>query len=883
MIKVFDRIKEISISTGSGNFKLEGALYGFRDFASVYTSGDYCYYAITHNNNYEIGSGQYVFDGSSHYLSRYPIASTNSDNLVNFTNGAKHVFVTYPAQYSVYSEATMNSGDVAIWSGPNSLSSSNKLSFTNNGISVNDLRVSGAFYDSFNSPGSSGQILVSNANGTDWKSLGEITGVDGVGASGYIARWIDADTISSGVLFDNGVNVGVGTWPTGASPTSKLWIAGGSSNTPGNELLLSLIGNNPEAYAPWSFRITTGAGSGVPLGALCIDTKSGGVDVNRLTINRQTGLVGIGTLNPAAGLHVVGFTPTLLLANQSGVNLFKRFQIVTNAYDESRSVTILAGQYDQNNNDLFIGGNRSDQYASTLIRFFTASALNTTTGTERARFDSAGNFGLGTISPTVRLDVAGTLEVKNGVNPQMFGLYNTYTSATSFENLLLQWASNEARIGTAIGGAGGAQRNLVLGSWNSGGTWSPTITFLPDATVQFANASGVRTALGLGTLATQSPTGTPDGTKFLRDDNSWQAVNLSAYLPLAGGTMTGALTITQATANTSVLTSTGYSLTGSNAQSLMDLSGTWNTSGTPTLIKANVTDTASNAASLLMDLQVGGSTKFRISKLGTARTLGGDLPSAGGVGATGLGMEFIYAGYGLGSDGNGYLTVVINTSQRVKLGTDGVRLINSGAFFWSSASQVNQNATSDLYLYRDAAGILAQHNGTNAQTLRVYNTYTSTTSFERGKLEWASNVFRIGTEKGNAGGSARAMEFQTDGATRLTIGTSGTVTSAETVSTPSGTTQTVNLDAGNHQTLDLGSASGTVTATLTVPSASSAGTLILLQGATVRNVTWTPSAGSIIWMGGEPTWSNDTANTSRIIAWRYNGTNLRLAPSEASV
>lgn len=31
-----------------------------------------------------------------------------------------------------------------------------------------------------------------------------------------------------------------------------------------------------------------------------------------------------------------------------------------------------------------------------------------------------------------------------------------------------------------------------------------------------------RSNLGLGTLATVSPTGTPDGSKFLRDDNSWQ-------------------------------------------------------------------------------------------------------------------------------------------------------------------------------------------------------------------------------------------------------------------------------------------------------------------------------------------------------------------------
>jgi hypothetical protein len=46
---------------------------------------------------------------------------------------------------------------------------------------------------------------------------------------------------------------------------------------------------------------------------------------------------------------------------------------------------------------------------------------------------------------------------------------------------------------------------------------------------------------------------------------------------------------------------------------MLDLAGTWNTSGTPTAIKLNVTNTASNAASLLMDLQVGGTSQFKVA------------------------------------------------------------------------------------------------------------------------------------------------------------------------------------------------------------------------------------------------------------------------------
>jgi hypothetical protein len=78
-------------------------------------------------------------------------------------------------------------------------------------------------------------------------------------------------------------------------------------------------------------------------------------------------------------------------------------------------------------------------------------------------------------------------------------------------------------------------------------------------------------------------------------------------------------------------------------------------------------------------------------------------------------------------------------------------------------------------LRRDANHVLAQRNGTNAQTFRIYNTFTDASNYERGKLEWSSNVFRIGTEKAGTG-SARALELQTDGTTRLTIGTNGVAT-----------------------------------------------------------------------------------------------------------
>lgn len=95
-----------------------------------------------------------------------------------------------------------------------------------------------------------------------------------------------------------------------------------------------------------------------------------------------------------------------------------------------------------------------------------------------------------------------------------------------------------------------------------------------------------------------------------------------------------------------------------------------------------------------------------------------------------------------------------------------------GVVGWSSTTSAL--VAPDTALSRDAAGILAQRNGANAQALRVYNTYTDASNYERGVFDWRSsvNVLTIGTE--NAGtGSARAMNLRTGGTDRWQISTSG--------------------------------------------------------------------------------------------------------------
>ncbi len=101
---VKDRVKETTTTTGTGAITLAGAVAGFQTFSGVLSDSDTTYYAIVHRNTaeFEVGLGTY----SSSTLTRTTILeSSNSGNAVNFTSGTKDIFITYPAEKSVYLDA----------------------------------------------------------------------------------------------------------------------------------------------------------------------------------------------------------------------------------------------------------------------------------------------------------------------------------------------------------------------------------------------------------------------------------------------------------------------------------------------------------------------------------------------------------------------------------------------------------------------------------------------------------------------------------------------------------------------------------------------------------------------------------------------------------
>ena len=96
-----DRVRETTQTTGTGTITLDGAIQGFQSF-SVIGNNNTTYYTINRGSEWEVGLGTY-YGGT---LSRDTVyASSNGGSKVNFSAGAKDVFVTYPAEKSVNQDA----------------------------------------------------------------------------------------------------------------------------------------------------------------------------------------------------------------------------------------------------------------------------------------------------------------------------------------------------------------------------------------------------------------------------------------------------------------------------------------------------------------------------------------------------------------------------------------------------------------------------------------------------------------------------------------------------------------------------------------------------------------------------------------------------------
>lgn len=105
------------------------------------------------------------------------------------------------------------------------------------------------------------------------------------------------------------------------------------------------------------------------------------------------------------------------------------------------------------------------------------------------------------------------------------------------------------------------------------------------------------------------------------------------------------------------------------------------------------------------------------------------------------------------------------------------QIANSGLFAAASKQlgflSGTSGSTPDIALFRDAAGTLAQRDGTNAQTFRVYETFTDASNYGRFAISaGASGTFLLTEAAGT--GTSRAVIIGTQGLADLAFRVNGT-------------------------------------------------------------------------------------------------------------
>jgi hypothetical protein len=327
---------------------------------------------------------------------------------------------------------------------------------------------------------------------------------------------------------------------------------------------------------------------------------------------------------------------------------------------------------------------------------------------------------------------------------------------------------NEAYFLAPLYGFDGANSYLGLSSsgginklFTSSGSTNKNITISP---ADVAMMTLTQTGVGIGTA---NPVAELDIAE------TWNT-NISVIGASGNGTTAVITFATQATAipvgSTVVVTSinpAGYNgtfvVTASSLNSVSYLNATTTTYVTGgniqqifTSIKLNVTNTVSNIASKLIDLQVGGSSVFSVRRDGLIQ---GSSPI-----------------YNVNLNGDCYIYNGA-TARASSLWADECRIVGGPLVLSDSVNVNTSNISAGVALYKEAANILAQRNLGVSQSLRIYNKYTDALTYERGVFDWktTTDTLRIGTEHLGPGMSARQLDFVTATTIRMSIDTTGRV------------------------------------------------------------------------------------------------------------
>ena len=134
-LKIGDRVRENTSSTGVGGLSLTGAPAGFQRFSAVLASGDTTYYTLEENDKFEVGIGTY---GSNNLERTTILSSSNSGNKISL-GGSGVVFITYPADRAVI----QNENTETVVTASGIMFSDNTLLKTPKLVALSDVNLSG--------------------------------------------------------------------------------------------------------------------------------------------------------------------------------------------------------------------------------------------------------------------------------------------------------------------------------------------------------------------------------------------------------------------------------------------------------------------------------------------------------------------------------------------------------------------------------------------------------------------------------------------------------------------------------------------------------------------------------------------------------------------
>jgi hypothetical protein len=247
--------------------------------------------------------------------------------------------------------------------------------------------------------------------------------------TGDISFYEDTGTTPKFFWDASAESLGIGT----TSPTAKLHVGAVSSltgnlsptaviisdtNTSGSEETTLGIYQGGD-YTGSAVGLVAGVTSGaLPYFAIKTRPTAGGDSIERLRIT-STGDVGIGTSSPTAGLECVNTFGAIVARSSQASSTNSSLRFMGGAYTGNKATAVLLDGV-SGENRLYLGGGTSYGEPATDIRFYTGTVGTLALGTEKMRIASSGNVGIGTTSPTSKLQING-----DGTTVRLDGTANT--------------------------------------------------------------------------------------------------------------------------------------------------------------------------------------------------------------------------------------------------------------------------------------------------------------------------------------------------------------------------------------------------------------------------------------------------------------------------